>query len=561
MSRPMFCFAMVCTFAFSAAAQGAELWVDNARGDDATADGSPARPFATPQAALKALAGGDTLHLVNTARPYRPPIRIVGDLGGTPERPTVIEGHGSTVSGLVRYGADAWKDLGEGVYRMHLPNNAHVMDGHWRMGFDLVFFDGKPGANCTGREELRPGGYFLRKAEYDRAAKRYPPDHDMLYVKLPAGKTPDEVRIETVSEGPNLFVAADCVVVRDLTSCWTGRDGFSSGGEGNRVRFERVESHHCMDNGISHHGTQVEVVDSHFHHNAGCGIVDVYPQVRVRYLRCLVENDTFRGGVELLSGQFEMIDCIVRNNAATQMKIGRGARVRLANCVIIGRAGQGGAAVTVSDGSALLAERCTVWRAPVAVGVRVGRRDADAPRVTLDRCALLAGETALAWRATRNPRRPELKLGRLLLPAGVRREAGRAYEGRAGWKELDTPLGDWSRAVARPLDLDAAPYAPPAGMGIGATVAPDRAYGPKADKRQGVRPADGGAGIVAGVVERRPAPGQHEARRLLLGRRHLLLTGGGACVVGDRRTAACPPLPSQPGRGGRVFRAAGGAGR
>ena len=53
---------------------------------------------------------------------------------------------------------------------------------------------------------------------------------------------------------------------------------------------------------------------AHFHHNAGCGVVDVYPEVKVRYENCLIEHDTWRGGVEFHSGEFEMVNCVISAN-------------------------------------------------------------------------------------------------------------------------------------------------------------------------------------------------------------------------------------------------------
>jgi hypothetical protein len=53
---------------------------------------------------------------------------------------------------------------------------------------------------------------------------------------------------------------------------------------------------------------------AHFHHNTGCGVVDDYPEVKVRYENCLIEHDTWRGGVEFHSGEFKIVNCVVFAN-------------------------------------------------------------------------------------------------------------------------------------------------------------------------------------------------------------------------------------------------------
>jgi hypothetical protein len=349
------------------------------------------------------------------------------------------------------------------------------MDKHWR-GFDLVLFDGKAGANCTNRESLTPFSYSLYKFRPSRPGESYPPDHNTLYVRLPTGRTPDDVRVETVTGTANVYVGASHVTVRDLRSGWTGMDGFSTGGRAQGIVLERVEAWHCMDQGVSHHGSQVEVRHSHFHHNAGCGIVDVYPECVARYVRCLVENDTFRGGVEFHKGRYEMEDCIIRNNASMALGVFKGARVTLRNCVLIGREGQTEPAVKVDEDSSLLAERCTFWRFPTAVTAGVYRPEAEPPRITLRGCALLAKETAAAWSQYKTDRAPALTIADgIALPEGVKTEAGRIF-GAKGWQEA-AALADWSstKRLANPAQP---PYRLPAELDLGARLDPDPTVGP-----------------------------------------------------------------------------------
>ncbi|NLE41126.1 MAG: hypothetical protein GX615_04760, partial [Lentisphaerae bacterium] len=274
-------------------AWSAEYVVDNVRGSDA-GDGGAARPFRTIARAFAQVGPSDTVLLTPNETPYDECVDI--PVGGTPEQPFVFDGRGSVINRLTHYGADAWRSEGDSVFSMMLPNNAHVMDGHWK-GFDLVFFDGKPGTNASSRDALQPLGYFLHKNRTDIQD----PLHNRLHVRLPDGKTPGDILIEAPGAGTIVHCGQSHVIIRNLTALYGTQDGFATTrAEG--VVFERVRGCFNMDQGISNHGTQAVVRDSRFDHNAGCGIVDVYPEVRVRYERCIVENDSYRGGVEFYSG-------------------------------------------------------------------------------------------------------------------------------------------------------------------------------------------------------------------------------------------------------------------
>ena len=347
----------------AAAAWGAEYVVDNVRGSDDAGDGGTARPFRTIARALAQAGPSDTVLLTPNETPYDECVDI--PVGGTPEQPFVFDGRGSVINRLTHYGADAWRSEGDGVFSMMLPNNAHVMDGHWQ-GFALVFFDGKPGANASSRDALQPLGYFLHKNRTDIQD----PLHNRLHVRLPDGKTPGDILIEAPGAGTIVHCGQSHVIIRNLTALYGTQDGFATTrAEG--VVFERVRGCFNMDQGISNHGTQAVVRDSRFDHNAGCGIVDVYPEVRVRYERCIVENDSYRGGVEFYSGDFVMEDCIVRDNARKAFSLNRpGVKALFVNCRFEGGGDAPGDGGAISEGEATF-ERCTF--ANFAVGLRVDK--------------------------------------------------------------------------------------------------------------------------------------------------------------------------------------------
>jgi hypothetical protein len=206
--------------------------------------------------------------------------------------------------------------------------------GHWS-GFPIVFFDGEPAGFRRTKAELEPRTYCLHKERPATPGAARGPRHNTLYIRLPDGSTPDDVAVETVALGTNVHIDRDHVVVRNLTSQYAGVDGFATT-KAKHVVFENVRGTRCMDQGISNHGTEVLVRDSRFDGNAGCGIVDVHAGCKTKYVNCRIEDNVFRGGVEFYEGEFEMEDCVVRNNEGEPIKLGRGATLKKTRCEISG---------------------------------------------------------------------------------------------------------------------------------------------------------------------------------------------------------------------------------
>lgn len=391
----MLSHAIHCALLFLAATALAlaapAVYVDNVAGDDAN-PGTLDAPVRTVARGVALLEPSGSLHLTPTGQPYQrlddDPIRITQS--GTADAPTVIDGHGAELTGRRRYPAAAWTSDGDGVFSMPLPNNAQLMPTHWE-GFDLVYFDGKPGRNRDRREGLEPFDYFLYK---NRKAMKTDPLHNVLFIRLPEGRTPADVAVETAGIGSNLSVGGSYVTVRNLTSTWACCDGFSTYSAGGRdtqavgIRFERVVGAWNMDQGISHHGTRVTVEDSRFHHNTGGGIVDVtmWHEVRATYRRCLIDQNIFRGGVELLNGLYIMEDCVIRGNDGSALLIGQQARATLTNCLIVGRPGARNWA-EVRHESAATFTRCTF--ANLDRALVSGNGGLGAPKTVLH-CAFVA---------------------------------------------------------------------------------------------------------------------------------------------------------------------------
>ena len=299
------------------------IYVDNCRGDDA-GDGSAARPFRTIAKGLDALKPGGTLRLIANEKPYREQLLVSARHSGRPGAPTIIDGGGATIDGLVD--DTKWKDEGNDVFSFSLFNNAWPMnkDGHWCGGFPLVWLGERPGENSVSLEGLRPGSYFLRKMAGA-------PDHDRLYVKLDTGRRPESYPVWAMAYRHNVCLTSCANVrVRNIVVRNQPWDCFSLNCATNCV-LENLDGSQAMDQGISSHScVGIKVVNSRFHHNAGGGIVDVnipkHPFCSVSYYGCTVDHNIYRRPVEFYgaipgkdaiensAGYYRMYNCRVFSN-------------------------------------------------------------------------------------------------------------------------------------------------------------------------------------------------------------------------------------------------------
>ena len=430
---------------------GAEsLWVSQ-RGSD-THPGTKDQPFATLKHALAKLQPGSTLHVLPGDQPWSNNIRIT--VNGTVDAPLTIDGHGSIVSGRRELPAAAWTTEGNDIYSRKLPNNAWGMEMHWEGGFPLVWFAGQPGRNVASCEGLSPGSYFLHK---NRKKQKTDPLHNTLYICLKPGQTPANARIESIIGEGGIYVGGNHVIVRDFVTEYGGRDGFATH-RNQGVVFEDIEARHFMDQGMSHHGANVTIRRAHFHHNAGGGVVDVYPECKTRYENCLIELDTWRGGVEFHNGEYEMINCLIRANIKKALTVTKGARVTLSNCVLIGTADGTSEGITLGSGSSLTLRRCTL------INFRTGLTGSinHATRANLEDCQFLkcANLLRLNTRQDRGQAAPDLPrqfttdqvaadVGRIEITSRVQTEddkwqvkSQRHRLGEAGFPALRTLSGD-----------------------------------------------------------------------------------------------------------------------
>ena len=361
-------FILGWMFILSGICAGTDIFVDNVKGDDKNS-GTNTLPFKTLERSVKAMSSGDVLHLVPNEIAYACCDRLTfwNLPAGTQERPTIVDGHGAIISSLTHFAASKWKSEGDNIFSMYLSNNYHDWgnppNGYW-VGFDLVFFDGKPGINCKSRDLLVSNGYFLHTnrtipaANGDLKTRVKDPLLDMLYIKLPDGKTPATIKVEAPKE-TGVGLGKDYITIRNLTSKYSAGDGFN-GSKCAGIRFENVHGCYNMDQGISHHGSKSTVLNSLFDNNCGAGIVDVYPEAEITYRNCVIENNPFRGGVEFHSGKFTMENCIIRNNEVQQFLVTNDASVNMVNCFLSGTNKREEDGISIMSGS-LSVNNCTIF--------------------------------------------------------------------------------------------------------------------------------------------------------------------------------------------------------
>lgn len=376
---------------------GAEYYVDNVKGNDGN-PGNAEKPFKDPFRGLKAMKSGDKLNFVANSTPYflNKPFDI--NIAGTKDKPTVIDGHGAVVSGLKHRLGKEWKAEGNDIFSLYLKNGAH-MDKYWQGSFPLVFFDGKAGENCQTMVTLKPFAYFFYKNRKDLKD----PQNDMLYIKLPPGKNPDKLEIKTVSWA-GVHTHRDFVTIRNLISEYSSIDGITSGGGGGHqvcgegIVLENCEVRFCMDQGTSQHGSVLTAKNCWFHHNAGCGIVDVYPVCRTSYFNCLMDNDAYRGGVEFYSGEYLLENCIIRYNHGTSLTIAKNAKATIRNCLFIGSKDGSSTGLNIgSDAGKTSIENCTFYGFKIAVVLNFLQK--AKANVTIKNCAFINCE--MNYRVTR----------------------------------------------------------------------------------------------------------------------------------------------------------------
>jgi hypothetical protein len=135
-----------------------DLVVDNVRGNDSQNDrglvAGPASfgPYRSINRALAAAFPGDRIILVNTGKPYRECISLVGfDHSGSPSRPFEIVGNNATLDGSRSPSYDDWRPVRDDIWQL-----ITTPPGHGILTLDGNALKNKPLDSGTSLSELEP---------------------------------------------------------------------------------------------------------------------------------------------------------------------------------------------------------------------------------------------------------------------------------------------------------------------------------------------------------------------------------------------------------------------
>lgn len=352
MLRLLACLALACA---SPLLHARTLYVDNVNGSDrydglqSTAAGGQSGPFQSIQQAFNKAQVSDRIEVANTGVPYRGG-NVLRRVGGTAEKPMVIEGNGAVISGLGAVPAEKWEPVQERVVKTEFWPMSNQLKGnrnfpYWIGTPQIWWVDGVAAVNCLSKEELMatPGGFFWNKAE--RA----------VWFHLPQGKELAELEVLLPVHGTGLNVngAADYVVVQNFKSMYSWNDGFSAHGSLKSLTFRNCISVDNCGQGFSMHGyTRVLVEDSYAARNASSGACDVN-HCQVTYRRSVLINNSFETGVyatEETQTYYE--DCLIVGNAPFEQvwQVGH-SRMVFVNSIIAGAPGSDKPLLRLSDGN------------------------------------------------------------------------------------------------------------------------------------------------------------------------------------------------------------------
>ena len=240
--------------------------VDGRNGNDEN-DGV-SKPFKTLSRALRSLKTSDTLIIRKMDEPYREALRL--RVGGTPERPLVIEGNGATVSGADPAPKTGWVGNGD-IYVLAQPKEVKFLFGpetRYERAKSLAKLGEEQWTWADGKLYFRP------------THSKTPADYDLEM----------SVRISGVAT-----VGAGEIVVRDLICKHFWNDGFNIHGGSAPLWFENITGVWNGDEGFSaHENAECYVRGGYFAHNYWHGIADITFS-RTHYANIVVRDNRMKG--------------------------------------------------------------------------------------------------------------------------------------------------------------------------------------------------------------------------------------------------------------------------
>jgi hypothetical protein len=279
-----------------------DIYVDNILGSDKydglspKPTGSSHGPVATMTKAVSLLKTSDHLNIANTGKPYRDSIHLFQQ-GGTPEKPTLIEGNGAIMEGLETVQPSAWTVEPDGLLSITWGNYlsfAVWVDG--RIPARRVDVTARPSIN-----DIAPGtGVFAT-------------DKMRAYFRLPEGKRLQDLHLDVPRKTNGVTIhESSYVTVRNLHARFYADDGFNEAGQCYGLLYENIEASYNGEQGMSaHNAVSVTVFNAYFHDNMD-GIADVqFSQTLYHGLRC---SNNWRYGVLFLGGYHLVTDAQLQQN-------------------------------------------------------------------------------------------------------------------------------------------------------------------------------------------------------------------------------------------------------
>ncbi|QDU76617.1 hypothetical protein Pan97_36690 [Bremerella volcania] len=224
-------------------ARGAEIYVDNVRGDDRNR-GNAAEfsegengPIASITKALRIARKGDQIILSNTGVPYQESITLQGgNNSGWEFAPLIIEGNGAILDGRAPVPVDGWK---------HVQGDVHCFAPTYK-SYQQLYLDDRPAKRVTIEDmsqldKLQPlewcltDGMIFFRTEKDRG----PGSYRLTFTARRTGITLYEVRnvkiLDLTVQGfqlDGINVHSNCydIELGGITSRGNGRSGVSVGG-------------------------------------------------------------------------------------------------------------------------------------------------------------------------------------------------------------------------------------------------------------------------------------------------------------------------------------------
>ncbi|MBN2640170.1 MAG: right-handed parallel beta-helix repeat-containing protein [Victivallales bacterium] len=336
------------------------FYVDNLKGSNSN-PGTAQKPFASLDKGIKALGMSDRLEVIaNPGNPYtRPYYGPVGKeyavgVGGTADKPLVINGNGATISGLAVIPVEKWTKVSEGIYQLpfwpmsNLYRNFKTQD-YWNPKLKIWFVNGENARNALSRQEMEtnPGSFWWSRAE------------KCVYFRLPEGKTLTELTIQLPANS-GFYTHKDHTRIENFTVIHSWNDGFDTANFARNTVYRNCVAIDNCGQGFSCHGVSSATYEDCLALRCGsAGFANIHKS-QVIYKRCVLMENVFEAGAfSAAEASSTLYDCLVIDNVPAEQLWAHGsANLTLNNSVV--KVGDDKQSVAFVRNGKLTLNRCTV---------------------------------------------------------------------------------------------------------------------------------------------------------------------------------------------------------